>query len=79
MIGKIINEWDPIELFPLAPDDEYIREIEIIEKIVQNNSGISSNDLAYEIYHLFLERFGSEVFLCDIEDCLKIAMKIMGI
>ncbi|EAD2627645.1 TPA: DUF1871 domain-containing protein, partial [Listeria monocytogenes] len=22
-VEKIINDWDPIELFPLAPKDEY--------------------------------------------------------
>lgn len=26
-IMKIINEWDPISFFPMAPKDEYINEI----------------------------------------------------
>ncbi|EAC2694899.1 DUF1871 domain-containing protein, partial [Listeria monocytogenes] len=26
-VEKIINDWDPIELFPLAPKDEYSQEI----------------------------------------------------
>ena len=29
-ITEIINEWDPIELFPMAPKDEYIEEVKLI-------------------------------------------------
>ena len=25
-IEQIINEWDPIGLFPMAPKDEYVEE-----------------------------------------------------
>jgi len=28
IITEIINEWDPIDLFPFAPQDEYKKEID---------------------------------------------------
>ncbi len=41
----IINEWDPIGLFPMAPKDEYMNEAKkIYEYAVFNN--VKVNDLA---------------------------------
>ena len=37
-VRNIINEWDPIGLFPYAPKDEYDAEIMAIEEILENNS-----------------------------------------
>ncbi|EAC6974689.1 TPA: DUF1871 domain-containing protein, partial [Listeria monocytogenes] len=45
-VEKIINDWDPIELFPLAPKDEYSQEINKIISIVQENHNIDMNVLA---------------------------------
>ena len=42
-IADIINEWDPIDLFPMAPRDEYVKEIERIKCIISNKSSISTN------------------------------------
>ena len=55
-IADIINEWDPIDLFPMAPRDEYVKEIERIKCIISNKSSISTNELAMEIHNLFTAR-----------------------
>lgn len=76
-ITKIINEWDPIDLFPMAPKDEYVREIESLNKIVHDNTEIFVDDLAIEIHQLFTKRFGSDVYLREQKECLKVADKIL--
>ena len=76
-ITKIINEWDPIDLFPMAPEDEYVREIESLNKIVYDNTEISVDDLAVEIHELFTKRFGSDVYLREQIECLKVADEIL--
>lgn len=78
-IMKIINKWDPIDIFPMGPEDEYIREIELIEKIIEDNSEISTTDLAIKIHQLFTKRFGNDIYLCKKEDCIKIASEILDL
>ena len=34
-LQQIINEWDPIGLFPIAPKDEYVEEIRKIEEYIE--------------------------------------------
>lgn len=77
-ITQIINEWDPIDLFPMAPENEYIREIEIVENIIIENSNLSIRELGYQIQKVFLDRFGSDVYTQNINDCFKIAEKILA-
>lgn len=76
-ITKIINEWDPIDLFPMAPEDEYVREIELLNKIIHGNTEISVEDLAVEIHQLFTKRFVSDVYLREQKECLKVADEIL--
>ena len=76
-VEKIINEWDPIELFPLAPIDEYEREIELINKILITNPQISAEKLAMEIYMIFEKRFGNDIFLKGLTECEGIAANIL--
>ncbi|EDN8088244.1 DUF1871 family protein, partial [Listeria monocytogenes] len=54
-VEKIINDWDPIELFPLAPKDEYSQEINKIISIVQENPNIDMNVLAKGIRKIFID------------------------
>ncbi|HAA6561299.1 TPA_asm: DUF1871 domain-containing protein, partial [Listeria monocytogenes] len=56
-VEKIINDWDPIELFPLAPKDEYSQEINKIISIVQENPNIDMNVLAKGIRKIFIDSF----------------------
>lgn len=76
-IDGIINEWDPIDLFPLAPLDEYIREIEMIEKTLSISSKITEEQLAVEVHSIFVKRFGNDVFIKDLRECKGIAVKIL--
>lgn len=41
-ITDIINNWNPIELFPYAPSDEYEGEIKILESFIKNSSEINA-------------------------------------
>ncbi len=76
-ITKIINGWDPIDLFPMAPEDEYVREIESLNIIVHDNPEISVDNLAVEIHQLFTKCFGSDVYLREKKECLKVAYEIL--
>ncbi|EAF3184948.1 DUF1871 family protein, partial [Listeria monocytogenes] len=53
-VEKIINDWDPIELFPLTPKDEYSQEINKIISIVQENPNIDMNVLGKGIRKIFI-------------------------
>ncbi|HAB7045161.1 TPA_asm: DUF1871 family protein, partial [Listeria monocytogenes] len=60
-VEKIINDWDPIELFPLAPKDEYSQEINKIISIVQENPNIDMNVLGKGIRKIFIDSFGENL------------------
>ena len=74
IVKTIINEWDPIDIFPLFPEDEYEVEIDLIIEYI-----ISFKDkkvLGSKIYELFKEQFGTG-FLKSYDECFKIADKIL--
>ena len=72
----LINEWDPIGLFPMAPLDEYMPEVVEISKIL-DSSKISKEKLGQEINMIFLRKFGCDVYVEDIRKCIEIAQKIL--
>lgn len=74
-IIEIINNWNPIEIYPLLPD-EYLTETQSIIK----NSAKSKTVvlLAEEIFNVFKQSFGKE-FSKSIEECQVIAEKIIQI
>lgn len=76
MINDIINNWNPIDLFPYAPSDEYDGEIKILESCIKNSSVIQS-DLAIEIHRVFAKSFGDDVFKKGLEECNRIAGDIL--
>ncbi|EAC4060979.1 DUF1871 family protein [Listeria monocytogenes] len=76
-VEKIINDWDPIELFPLAPKDEYSQEINKIISIVQENHNIDMNVLAKGIRKIFIDSFGENLIFKNYED--EIAEKILAL
>jgi hypothetical protein len=77
MICDTINEWDPIDLFPYAPSDEYEEEIELLEDFLQRHTNASVDVLAEEIYKIFVQRFGNDVFNKNMAECRLIATKIL--
>ncbi|MGL6221017.1 MAG: DUF1871 family protein [Lacrimispora sphenoides] len=78
-IKSIIDEWDPIELLIThAPPDEYDYETNEIFETIQKNHNISANDLTNIIFRVFTNKFGSDTFTKDAEECQEIAEKILS-
>ncbi len=73
----IINAWDPIGLFPMAPKDEYMNEIQKIYMYLDENQNITTEELAKKINEIFLMSFGNDVYDKNIEECLKVAKNIL--
>ncbi|AGF55477.1 hypothetical protein B0P06_000427 [Clostridium saccharoperbutylacetonicum] len=78
IIMTIINDWDPIGLFPMAPTDEYISEIEKIQEVLKSNNYMTIGQLAFEINNIFLKTFGDEVYTKSLNECKKIAAEIIN-
>lgn len=79
-IKAIINHWDPIGLFPYAPEDEYdceIKEIICFFNEFDRVGDISEYDLGRKIKKIFSDSFGNDVFCGSDEDCLKVAREIL--
>ncbi|BCN30859.1 DUF1871 family protein [Anaeromicropila herbilytica] len=74
-VNDIINNWDPIDLFPYSPKDEYEIEVNLIVNL--SNETRNTELLANKIKHIFSKRFGEDVFLKSYEECLEIAKKIV--
>ena len=77
-IMEIINEWDPAELFPMAPKDEYIIEIKMIYEYLCEAPKVQNRQLAEEIHEIFIRRFGNDVYASDINQCISVAEQIIS-
>lgn len=75
-IVNIINDWNPIEIYPLL-DDEYYPEIKELLKIISQNNNISVKELAIEIDNIFIRFFGNDIYISDINKCEEIAAIIL--
>ena len=75
-IKSIIDQWDPLLLLNIAPDDEYNPEIKKIVKFINPSNYINDNELAKEIQNIFLLAFGSS-FHKDYDTCIEISKKIL--
>ena len=76
-IARIVNDWDPIELFPGAPDDEYNREIHEIFEIFIESDDVNVEQLRDHIYYVFHDAF-DETFTRTLEECKVIAIRILS-
>lgn len=72
-VTKIINGWDPVHLFPMAPDDEYNWEIEKINLLLEKEENLTIDKLGEAIYEMFVKSFGEDNFKKDLIQCKKIA------
>ncbi len=77
-ITDIINEWAPIDVFPYAPKDEYINEINELVAYIESVKNCSVDTLGNKIYELFIRTLGDDVFMQSIDDCGDIAKKILA-
>lgn len=76
-ITKIINDWDPIGLFPMAPKNEYVIEIKRIYEYILKNQNLQIITLAEVINQIFMQTFGADVYDENIEQCILVAEKIL--
>lgn len=67
-VEKIINDWDPVDLFPLAPKNEYSQEINKIISIVKENPNIDISGLAKVIRKFFIDSFGENLLFKNNEE-----------
>lgn len=73
-VEKIINEWDPISLFPYAPVDEYHGEINSVKQAM--SCCLDAHELSDKIYQIFSSAFG-DLFVGTKQECLYIASKLL--
>lgn len=73
-IKKIIDDWDPMGLFPDAPEDEYVVEIAAVYKLVKNTQ--DEEELAAGISKIFNDYFAG-LFRHSHEECIEIAQRIL--
>ena len=76
-VREIINDWDPIGVFPMAPDDEYEDEIKKIHEYILDNTDVGKKELATFISNTFIELFGIDSFTASDIDCLSVAEQIL--
>jgi hypothetical protein len=77
-IKRIINQWDPMNLFPYAPSNEYSSEIQELCNFLENSRCyIISHDLGRKILAIFQSAFGEDLFLKSFDQCNEIAVKII--
>jgi hypothetical protein len=76
-VTKAVNEFDPLDLLPYAPPDEYDSEIKEISSFLENNNECNLDILSYKIFDIFKKTLGDEIFDKSIEDCYQVARKIL--
>ncbi len=77
-IRFIINEWDPLEILPYAPDDEYDSEVIEIFEFLRKNKNVSVICLGNQIYAIFLRTLGEDVFNKSLKECVEVAQRILS-
>lgn len=60
-IIKLINDWNPIEIYPLL-EDEYSAEIKKISDFIENNGNISIEELIFFQKRLSRKRLEKNYF-----------------
>ena len=73
-IADIINKWDPMNLFPLVPDEEYMDEIHMIYRVACETD--EAMVLGMKIRNILVEHFGYEIDI-TIQDCIDVAEDIL--
>lgn len=75
-VKEIIDEWDPIDLLAMhCPADEYDEISLELEKMIAERVDLDS--LTSAIFDLFVQAFGIPTFNKSLDECRKIAKKIM--
>lgn len=74
-VKKIIDDWDPIDLFPGAPNDEYWTEIAAVERLLNSTDDLVQ--LTEGIYAIFIWEF-DDVFKKSKLECEQIAKMLLS-
>lgn len=77
-LEQIINEWDPVGLFPMAPKDEYMEEIKKIKEYIQLVPDVTESQLTDKINEIFVASFGKDVYKENRETSTSVAGKIIA-
>ena len=75
VVKEIIDNWDPLDLFPFCPQDEYDCEIRKIEEFMKETK--DEKELGEYIYTLFIQSFEKENFQHSLVECNMIAHSIL--
>lgn len=75
-IAQVINNWDPIGIKNLWPEDEYLYEIEVF---LNNTGKVNVETLANEIDRVFKKWFGEDIFVSNGEKIKQVAQEIISI
>ena len=74
---EMIDRWDPIDLLPFAPPDEYDPETKKIYAALNGLDSIDVDSLGQIIYSVFVKAFGDDVFLKNLDECKDVAEDII--
>jgi hypothetical protein len=74
IVTQVINEWDPLNLFPNAPPNEYHGEITQVVKKLETEHEVGT--LAQGIKEIFDHSFEG-VYSCGVNEVFTIAKKIL--
>ena len=74
---EIINDWDPLDFFPLAPKDEYAGEAQKIYEYIRGNHNLQVEHLATVINKIFVAAFGADAYEENMEKCTEVARRIL--
>lgn len=77
-VTDVINKFDPLDLLPYAPSDEYKKEIYEINSFLENKMNHDVIILAHQIYDIFERTLGDDVFDKSINDCYNVAREILN-
>ena len=73
-----IDEWDPIGLLIThAPADEYDSETKRIFDRLSELTSTSIEALSNIIFEVFVKSFGDDILISGLDECKKIAEKIL--
>lgn len=71
-ILQVINKYDPINITPFAPEDEYYQEAALIESELRTRNDYT--EFEYYIHELFIHQFGEKI---EMNICKKMSKEIM--
>ncbi|ANE46720.1 hypothetical protein SY83_11050 [Paenibacillus swuensis] len=74
IIIQIINEWNPVDIYPLLKDEYYSESQKVFEAMDLTST---ANELAKEMFNIFVKSFGKE-FNKSMDECRYIAKKIIN-